>query len=103
MRSPVVPGTHTPFQADAPDAAIAAEAARVGFPPEVKAVAGGGGKGMRKVEAAAGFAAALESAKREAKSAFGDDKVLLEKYVTRPRHIEVQIFADAHGNIVHLF
>jgi propionyl-CoA carboxylase alpha chain/3-methylcrotonyl-CoA carboxylase alpha subunit len=58
---------------------------------------------MRKVEAAAEFDAALESAKREAKSAFNDDRVLIEKYVTRPRHIEVQVFADAHGNAVHLF
>jgi len=79
------------------------EAVKIGYPVLIKAVAGGGGKGMRKVDAAAAFAAALESAKREAKSAFGDDKVLLEKYVTRPRHVEVQIFADARGNTVHLF
>jgi acetyl/propionyl-CoA carboxylase alpha subunit len=82
---------------------LAAEATKIGYPVLIKAVAGGGGKGMRKVEAAADFAAALEGAKREAMSAFGDDKVLLEKYVARPRHIEVQIFADSHGNIVHLF
>ena len=69
----------------------------------IKAVAGGGGKGMRRVDAAADFAAALEGAKREAKSSFGDDRVLIEKYVTRPRHIEVQVFADSHGNAVHLF
>jgi acetyl/propionyl-CoA carboxylase alpha subunit len=69
----------------------------------IKAVAGGGGKGMRRVDAADDFSAALESAKREAKSAFGDDRVLIEKYVSRPRHVEVQVFADSHGNAVHLF
>jgi propionyl-CoA carboxylase alpha chain/3-methylcrotonyl-CoA carboxylase alpha subunit len=82
---------------------LAREAARIGWPVLIKAVAGGGGKGMRKVEEARGFADALASAKREAKAAFGDDRVLLEKYVGRPRHIEVQVFADAHGNVVHLF
>jgi acetyl-CoA carboxylase biotin carboxylase subunit len=79
------------------------EADKVGYPVLIKAVAGGGGKGMRKVEAAGAFAAALESAKREAKSSFGDDRVLIEKYVSRPRHIEVQVFADSHGNAVYLF
>ena len=79
------------------------EAGKIGYPVLIKAVAGGGGKGMRKVEAAADFAAALESAKRESKSSFGDDRVLIEKYVSRPRHIEVQVFADAHGNAVYLF
>jgi acetyl/propionyl-CoA carboxylase alpha subunit len=69
----------------------------------IKAVAGGGGKGMRKVEAAGEFVSALGAAKREAAAAFGDDRVLLETYVTRPRHIEVQVFADKHGNVVHLF
>jgi len=82
---------------------LAKEAGKVGYPVLIKAVAGGGGKGMRKVEAAADFAAALESAKRESKSSFGDDRVLIEKYVSRPRHIEVQVFADAHGNAVYLF
>ena len=82
---------------------LAREAARIGWPVLIKAVAGGGGKGMRKVESAKGFAEALASAKREAKAAFGDDRVLLEKYVTRPRHIEVQVFADSHGGVVHLF
>src|SRR5690606_35466917 len=67
------------------------------------AVAGGGGKGMRKVEKKADFKAALQSAKREAAAAFGDDRVLLEMYVQRPRHIEVQVFGDHHGNVVHLF
>ena len=79
------------------------EAAAIGFPVLIKAVAGGGGKGMRKVEQAADFAAALTSCRREAAASFGDDRVLIEKYVTRPRHIEVQVFADSHGNAVHLF
>jgi len=82
---------------------LASEAQRIGYPVLIKAVAGGGGKGMRRVDAAADFAQALESARREAKAAFGDDRVLLETYVTRPRHIEVQVFGDAHGNVVHLF
>ena len=82
---------------------LAGEAAKIGFPVLIKAVAGGGGKGMRRVDAAGEFAAALESAKRESKSAFGDDRVLIEKYVSRPRHVEVQVFADNHGNAVHLF
>jgi 3-methylcrotonyl-CoA carboxylase alpha subunit len=82
---------------------LAAEAGKIGYPVLIKAVAGGGGKGMRRVDAAAEFAAALEGAKREAKSAFADERVLIEKYVSRPRHIEVQVFADAHGNCVHLF
>ena len=82
---------------------LAKEAARIGFPVLIKAVAGGGGKGMRRVDAEAEFASALEGAKREAQSAFGDARVLVEKYVTRPRHIEMQVFADKHGNCVHLF
>ena len=69
----------------------------------IKAVAGGGGRGMRLVEREADFAAALESAEREAQAAFGDARVLLEKVIDRPRHIEVQVFGDAHGNVVHLF
>ena len=68
----------------------------------IKAVAGGGGKGMRRVDRHADFDAALDGAKREAKSAFGDDRVLIEKYVTAPRHIEMQVFADSHGNAIHL-
>ena len=79
------------------------EAAAIGYPVLIKAVAGGGGKGMRKVGAAADFAAALESCKREAAASFGDDRVLLETWVSRPRHIEVQVFGDNHGNVVHLF
>jgi len=79
---------------------LAAEAAKIGYPVLIKAVAGGGGKGMRRVDDAAGFVAALEGAKREAQSAFGNDAVLIEKYVSRPRHIEVQVFADNHGSAV---
>jgi len=82
---------------------LAEEAAKIGYPVLIKAVAGGGGKGMRRVDAAKDFAAALEGAKREAKSSFGDDRVLIEKYVTSPRHIEMQVFADLHGNCIHLF
>ncbi len=82
---------------------LAKEAGKVGYPVLIKAVAGGGGKGMRKVEAAGDFSGALESAKREARSSFGDDRVLIEKYVSRPRHIEVQVFADSHGEAVYLF
>jgi acetyl/propionyl-CoA carboxylase alpha subunit len=82
---------------------LAKEAKAIGFPVLIKAVAGGGGKGMRKVEAQADFLEALGSCRREAAASFGDDKVLLEKYVTRPRHIEVQVFGDSHGNVVHLY
>jgi 3-methylcrotonyl-CoA carboxylase alpha subunit len=79
------------------------EAGRIGYPVLIKAVAGGGGRGIRKVGAAAEFAEALDSCRREAQGAFGDDRVLLEKYVDRPRHIEVQVFGDTHGQVVHLF
>ena len=97
---PVVPGYH----GEAQDLArLAEEAARIGYPVLIKARAGGGGKGMRRVERPQDFAAALESAQREAISSFGDGGVIVEKYVSRPRHIEVQVFADAHGNAVHLF
>jgi 3-methylcrotonyl-CoA carboxylase alpha subunit len=97
---PVVPGYHGDNQsADH----LSGEAARIGYPVLIKAVAGGGGKGMRRVERASEFAAALDGAKREAQSAFGDARVLVEKYVERPRHIEIQVFADAHGNALHLF
>jgi acetyl/propionyl-CoA carboxylase alpha subunit len=88
---------------DQSPAHLTKEAKKIGYPVLVKAVAGGGGKGMRMVDDASQFAAALEGAKREALSAFGDDKVLIEKYVSRPRHIEVQVFADTLGNVVHLF
>ena len=79
------------------------EADAIGFPVLIKAVAGGGGKGMRRVNEPAEFQDMLQSCKREAASSFGDDRVLIEKYVERPRHIEVQVFGDTHGNIIHLF
>ena len=82
---------------------LTAEAAKIGFPVLIKAVAGGGGKGMRKVDHADDFEAALGACRREAAASFGDDRVLLEKYVARPRHIEVQVFGDSFGNVVHLF
>jgi len=79
------------------------EADAIGYPVLIKAIAGGGGKGMRRVDAAKDFQDALESCKREAASSFGNDIVLLEKYILSPRHIEVQVFGDSHGNVVHLF
>ena len=79
------------------------EADAIGYPVLIKAIAGGGGKGMRRVDAQGDFDDALDSAKREAASAFGDDRVLIEKYILSPRHIEVQVFGDSHGNVVHLF
>jgi len=97
---PVVPGYHGE---DQDEARLAAEARRIGFPVLIKAVAGGGGKGMRRVDDAAEFAAALAGARREAAAAFGDDRVLIEKYLVKPRHVEIQVFADSHGNAVHLF
>ena len=97
---PLVPGYHGDEQD--PDF-LQVQADRIGYPVLLKASAGGGGKGMRIVEASADFKAALASCKREAISSFGDDKVLLEKYLTRPRHIEIQVFADTHGNYVYLF
>jgi 3-methylcrotonyl-CoA carboxylase alpha subunit len=96
---PVVPGYHGEEQA--PDL-LQRKAGEIGYPVLIKAVAGGGGKGMRKVERAADFDAALAAARREAQAAFGDDRVLVEKYVTAPRHIEMQVFADSHGNVIHL-
>jgi 3-methylcrotonyl-CoA carboxylase alpha subunit len=84
-------------------ARLQAEADAIGYPVLIKAVAGGGGKGMRRVDAAEEFADALLSCKREAASSFGDDRVLIEKYILRPRHIEVQVFGDKLGNVVHLF
>ena len=97
---PLVPGYHGSDQ----DAALLAEkAAAMGYPVLIKASAGGGGKGMKIAAHAAEFAAQLASAKREALSAFGDDRVLIEKYFTRTRHVEVQIFADSEGHCVHLF
>ena len=97
---PLVPGYHG---ADQDPALLQREADRIGYPVLIKASAGGGGKGMRAVDKAEDFAAALASCKREAINSFGDDAVLVEKYVLRPRHIEIQVFGDAHGNYVYLF
>ena len=97
---PLVPGYH----GEAQDLdTLAREADKIGYPVLIKASAGGGGKGMRIVQSAAQFKDALTGAKREAAAGFGDDRVLLEKYLTRPRHIEMQVFADSHGNAIHLF
>jgi len=98
-----VPTTPGYLGEDQDPARLEAEAGKIGYPVLIKAVAGGGGKGMRRVDAPEDFADALQSCKREAASSFGDDRVLIEKYILRPRHIEVQIFGDAHGNVVHLF
>ncbi len=97
---PLVPGYHG---ADQSPALLAAEARRIGFPVLIKASAGGGGKGMRIVRDAAGFEEALALAKGEARASFGDDQVLVERYLTKPRHIEVQVFADTQGHMLHLF
>jgi 3-methylcrotonyl-CoA carboxylase alpha subunit len=97
---PLVPGYHGE---DQDPARLSEEAERIGFPVLIKASAGGGGRGMRIVRNAAEFAASLAGAKRESAAAFGDDRVLIEKYLLRPRHIEIQIFADTHGNTLHLF
>ncbi|MGP9821225.1 ATP-binding protein [Salinarimonas sp. NSM] len=96
---PVVPGYHGARQE--PDF-LRQKAYEIGYPVLIKAVAGGGGKGMRRVDKVADFDAALASAQREAQGAFGDPRVLVEKYVLAPRHVEIQVFADAHGNVVHL-
>ncbi|TWO71366.1 biotin/lipoyl-binding protein [Caenimonas sedimenti] len=97
---PVVPGYHGDDQAPAE---LSEAAARIGFPVLIKASAGGGGKGMRVVRAAEEFAAALDTVRREAKASFGDDRVLLERYLAEPRHLEVQLLGDKHGHLVHLF
>ncbi|QDY70275.1 acetyl/propionyl/methylcrotonyl-CoA carboxylase subunit alpha [Qingshengfaniella alkalisoli] len=97
---PVVPG----YQGAEQDADfLAAEAERIGYPVLIKARAGGGGKGMRKVDRPNDFRAALEAATREGQASFGDGRVLIEKFITSPRHIEVQVFGDSHGTVVHLF
>jgi 3-methylcrotonyl-CoA carboxylase alpha subunit len=97
---PVTPG----YMGENQDAAfLAQQAAEIGYPVLIKAVAGGGGKGMRLVESAADFADALASCQREAAASFGNAHVLIEKYIQRPRHIEVQVFGDSHGDVVHLF
>ena len=97
---PVTPGYHGEDQSLK---TLKAAAKRIGYPVLIKAIAGGGGRGMRKVDAAEDFDAALVSAQREAKASFGDDRVLVEKFVENPRHIEVQVFGDNHGNYIHLF
>jgi 3-methylcrotonyl-CoA carboxylase alpha subunit len=98
-----VPTTPGYLGEDQSESRLQEEAGRIGYPVLIKAVAGGGGKGMRKVERAEDFQAALASCRREAKASFDDDRVLLEIYVTRSRHIEVQVFGDSFGNAVHLF
>ncbi|MBB2841578.1 UNVERIFIED_ORG: 3-methylcrotonyl-CoA carboxylase alpha subunit [Rhizobium etli] len=97
---PVTPGYLGPDQSEA---RLAAEADIIGYPVLIKAVAGGGGKGMRRVDRAQDFAESLASCRREAAASFGDDRVLIERYIVNPRHIEVQVFADKSGNFVHLF
>jgi 3-methylcrotonyl-CoA carboxylase alpha subunit len=97
---PLTPGYHGDNQEPA---FLAAQAETIGYPVLIKASAGGGGKGMRRVDAAADFEAALASCKREARNAFGNDDVLVEKYILQPRHIEIQVFGDTHGNCVYLF
>jgi len=97
---PVTPGY---LGEDQDPSRLKKEADAIGYPVLIKAVAGGGGKGMRRVDAGADFDDALEGCKREAASSFGDDRVLIEKYILSPRHIEVQVFGDSHGNVVHLF
>ncbi len=97
---PVVPGYHGEAQELV---LLAGKAREIGYPVLIKARAGGGGKGMRKVDEPDQFADALASCRREAKASFGDDRVLVEKYIEKPRHIEVQVFGDNHGNAVHLF
>ncbi|WP_333816288.1 acetyl/propionyl/methylcrotonyl-CoA carboxylase subunit alpha [Tabrizicola sp.] len=97
---PVVPGYHGE---DQDPARLASEAQTIGYPVLIKARAGGGGKGMRLVEDPAAFPAALDSAAREAQASFGDPACLVEKYIASPRHIEVQVFADAHGTTLHLY
>ena len=97
---PLVPGYHG---ADQADARLRDEADGIGFPLLIKAVAGGGGKGMRRVDDPAAFLELLAACRREAKAAFGEDRVLLERLIERPRHVELQVFADRHGQAVHLF
>jgi len=97
---PLVPGYHGD---DQDPATLSRAAGDIGFPLLVKATAGGGGKGMRVVRGADELEAALQAARREAASAFGDDRLLLERYLEKPRHVEIQVFADSHGNVLHLF
>ena len=97
---PITPGYHGKEQ---DPKFLKTKATEIGYPVLIKAVAGGGGKGMRKVETEADFLDDLASCQREAKSSFGNDDVLIEKYITSPRHIEIQVFGDTHGNVVHMF
>lgn len=97
---PIIEGYHGEDQSDAK---LKEEAKRIGFPIMIKAVRGGGGKGMRIALTEADFDEALQSARSESQKAFADSVVLLEKFVGEPRHVEVQVFADTHGNAVHLF
>ncbi|WP_085918767.1 acetyl/propionyl/methylcrotonyl-CoA carboxylase subunit alpha [Halomonas sp. CSM-2] len=97
---PLVPGYHSD---DQDDTLLRTEADKIGYPVMLKASAGGGGKGMRVVESGDGFQAALDGCRRESKAAFGDDRMLIEKYLVQPRHVEVQVFCDRHGNGVYLF
>ncbi len=103
MQDAGVPTTPGYLGEDQSEARLKAEAGAIGYPVLIKAVAGGGGKGMRRVERAKDFAEALASCRREAAGAFGDDRVLIEKYILAPRHVEVQVFGDSHGAVVHLF
>ncbi len=98
--APVAPGYHGENQAAR---FLKEKAYEIGYPVLIKAIAGGGGRGIRRVDTHVEFEAALESAQREAKAAFGDPRVLIEKFILAPRHIEVQVFGDTHGNVVHLF
>ena len=98
--APVVPGYHGDNQSPK---FLKEKAYEIGYPVLIKAIAGGGGRGMRRVDAHVDFEAALESASREGAAAFGDPRVLIEKYIVSPRHIEVQVFGDKHGDVVHLF
>ena len=103
MQDAGVPTTPGYLGEDQSPERLAAEADAIGYPVLIKAVAGGGDKGMRKVDDPVNFADALLSCRREAASSFGNDQVLLEKWITNPRHIEVQVFGDKHGHVVHLF
>lgn len=97
---PCVPGYHG---SDQSPSRLLGEAEQIGFPVLIKAIMGGGGKGMRIVHSASEFPDALESARREARKSFGDERVLVEKYIVRPRHVEVQVFGDQKGNVVSLW
>lgn len=97
---PIIEGYHGEDQTDTK---LKQEAERIGFPIMIKAVRGGGGKGMRIAQTEADFDEALQSARSESQKSFADSVVLLEKFVSEPRHVEVQVFADTHGNAVHLF